>query len=52
MKILVPISHAPGFELVVDHACAFAKGTEGTLTLLHVFEPPNEMIGMVAEHVP
>ena len=46
-RILVPISHAPGFEAVIDHACAFAKGTGGSLTLMHVFEPPNEMVGIV-----
>ena len=47
MRILVPISYAPGFDTVIDHACAFAKGTGGTITLLHVFEPPNEMVGIV-----
>ena len=47
MRILVPLSHAPGFEQVIDHACTYAKGTGAELTLLHVFEPPNEMIGMV-----
>ena len=47
MRILVPISHAPGIEQVLDHACAFAKGTSGTITLLHVYEPPNEMVGIV-----
>lgn len=46
-RILVPISHAAGFEAVVDHACAYAKGVGGELTLLHVFEPPNAMIGIV-----
>lgn len=47
MRILVPISYTPGFDSVIDHACALAKGSGGTITLLHVYEPPNEMVGMV-----
>ena len=47
-RILVPLDHSAGFEAVVDYACAVARGMGATLTLLHVYEPPNEMIGVVA----
>lgn len=47
-RILVPLDHSAGFEAVVDYACAIARGVGATLTLLHLYEPPNEMVGMVA----
>ena len=46
-QILVPISLAAGHELVIDYACVIAKGMHAELTLLHVFEPPNAMVGIV-----
>ena len=46
-RVLVPISHDSGHELVIDYACALAKGMGAQLTLLHVYEPPNAMIGIV-----
>lgn len=47
-RILVPLDHSAGFEGVVDYACAVARGMGAALSLLHVYEPPNEMVGMVA----
>lgn len=46
-RVLVPISHAAGHDLVVDYACVIAKGMGAQLTLLHVYEPPNAMVGIV-----
>ncbi len=46
-RILVAVSHGAGRELVVEYACAIAKGMGATLTLLHVYEPPNAMVGIV-----
>ena len=46
-RILVPLDHSPGYEVIVDVAAAIARGAGATLTLLHVYEPPNAMIGVV-----
>jgi len=46
-RVLVPISHAAGHELVIEYACVLAKGMGAHLTLLHVYEPPNAMVGIV-----
>jgi nucleotide-binding universal stress UspA family protein len=46
-RILVPLDHSPGYEVIVDVASAIAKGVGATLTLLHVYDPPNEMMGIV-----
>ena len=46
-RILVPLDYSPGSDGVVEYACAIARGMNATLTLLHVFEPPNEMVGVV-----
>jgi len=46
-RILVPLDHSPGYEVIVDVACAIAKGAGATITLLHVYEPPNAMVGIV-----
>lgn len=46
-RILVPLSHAAGHDLVIDYACVIAKGMRAGLTLLHVYEPPNAMVGIV-----
>lgn len=47
-RILVPVDHSPGLEAVIDYACVVARGLGASLTLLHVYEPPNEMVGVVA----
>lgn len=46
-RILVPLDHSPGWESIVDVACALARGVGASVTLLHVYESPNEMIGVV-----
>ena len=46
-RILVPLDHSPGGYAILDYACAIARGLGASLTLLHVHEPPNELIGMV-----
>ena len=46
-RILVPLDHSAGLELVVEYACVVAKAIGGSLTLMHVYEPPNEMVGIV-----
>jgi nucleotide-binding universal stress UspA family protein len=46
-RILVPIAHSPGSDAVVEYACLFARGVGASLTLIHVYEPPNEMVGLV-----
>jgi nucleotide-binding universal stress UspA family protein len=46
-RILVAVDHSPGLEAIVDYACAIARGLGATLSLLHAFEPPNEMVGVV-----
>jgi nucleotide-binding universal stress UspA family protein len=47
-RILVALDHSPGLESIVDYACAIARGLGATMSLLHVYEPPNEMIGVIA----
>lgn len=46
-RILVPLDHSPGLASILDYACAIARGMGAQLTLLHVYEPPNEMVGIV-----
>ena len=46
-RILVPLDHSSGSDAVVEFACAIARGMNAALTLMHVYEPPNEMIGVV-----
>lgn len=46
-RILVPLDHSPGYEAIVDVAVAIARGAGATLTLLHAYESPNAMIGVV-----
>ena len=45
--ILVALAHTPSVEHVVDYASTIAHGLGASLHLLHVYQPPNEMIGMV-----
>ena len=47
-RILLPLDHSAGSETIVDYACMIARGIGARLTLLHVYEPPNEMVGVVA----
>ncbi|HEX4453372.1 MAG TPA: universal stress protein [Kofleriaceae bacterium] len=46
-RILVPLDHSPGSDLIVEYACALARGLAAELTLLHVYEPPNAVIAVV-----
>ena len=46
-RILVPLDASPGSEHVIEYACAIGRGAGAALTLLHVYEPPNEMVGIV-----
>lgn len=46
-RILVPLDHSPGLDTILGYACAVARGMNASLTLLHVYEPPNEMVGVV-----
>ncbi len=46
-RILVPLDHSPGSSAIVDFATVIARGLGARITLLHVYEPPNEMIGVV-----
>ncbi len=45
--ILVPLDHSSGLDTILGYACAVARGMNASLTLLHVYEPPNEMVGIV-----
>jgi len=46
-RILVPLDHSPGWTAVIDYARGLAVGAGASLTLLHVYEPPNSMVAMV-----
>ncbi len=46
-RILVAIDHSTGTDAVVEYACAIARGVGASITVLHVYEPPNEMVGIV-----
>ncbi len=46
-RILVALDHSAGSDGVIEYACAVARGTSASITILHVYEPPNEMIGIV-----
>lgn len=46
-RILVPIDHSPGSDEVIEYACVIARAVGASISLLHVYEPPNEMIGIV-----
>ncbi len=47
MNILVPVDFSPGSRDVLVHAAALAKSLGATVTLLHVFEAPTKMSGIV-----
>lgn len=40
-QLLVPVDFSPCSRLAVGQACAVARATGGTVTLLHVLEHPN-----------
>lgn len=44
--ILVPVRHAEDAK-VIEYARVFAEGLGASLVLLHIYDPPNEMIGIV-----
>lgn len=46
-RILVPLEHSPGNPRVLQLAAALASALSGSLTLLHVYEPPGAMVGIV-----
>jgi nucleotide-binding universal stress UspA family protein len=46
-RLLVPLEHSPGNPRVLQLAAMMARALEGSLTLLHVYSPPNSMIGIV-----
>ncbi len=46
-RILVPPSHAASNAKVLDLAATMANGMRASVTLLHVYEPPNAMVGIV-----
>lgn len=46
-RILVPLAHTASNAPVLELAAAMATGIDATITLLHVYEPPNSMIAIV-----
>ena len=46
-RFLVPLEHSPGNPRVLQIAAAMATAMSGSLTLLHVYNPPNAMVGIV-----
>ncbi len=46
-RILVALDHSAGSDAVIEYACAIARGAGASIAILHVYEPPNEMIGIV-----
>jgi nucleotide-binding universal stress UspA family protein len=47
MRILVPLEHSPGNARVLQLAAAMASAMQASITLLHVYDPPNAMVGIV-----
>jgi len=45
-RILVPLDHSAGSDGIVEYACMVARGMGATLTFMHVYEPPNEMVAI------
>ncbi len=46
-RILVPLAHAPSNARVLELAAVLANGVKASITLFHVYEPPNAMVGIV-----
>ncbi|HTR51213.1 MAG TPA: universal stress protein [Kofleriaceae bacterium] len=47
-RILVPLDHSAGSDDIVQYACAVARGLTASITLVHIYEPPNAMVAIVA----
>lgn len=45
--ILVPLAHTASNARVLELAAAMATGIDAQITLLHVYEPPSSMVGIV-----
>ena len=45
--ILLPIDESPGTQLAVDYAALLARTLGASLTLVHIDELPNAMVGIV-----
>ncbi len=46
-RILVPLDHSSASYGVVEYACVIARGMAASLTFMHVYEPPNAMVGVI-----
>ncbi|HEY1811776.1 MAG TPA: universal stress protein [Kofleriaceae bacterium] len=46
-RVLVPLDHSPGSDEIVEYACAITRGLGASIALMHIYEPPNAMVGMV-----
>lgn len=46
-RLLVPLEHSPGNPRVLQLAASMGKALGGTIRLLHVYSPPNAMVGIV-----
>lgn len=46
-RILIPLAHTASNAKVLELAAAMAAGVAAKITLLHVYEPPNAMVGIV-----
>ena len=46
-RILVPLDHSPGSDEIVEYASAIARGLGASIALMHVYDPPNAMVGIV-----
>lgn len=42
--ILVPTDFSPGSEVAIDYAASLAKGSNATLLIVHVVEPPPAVV--------
>jgi len=51
-RILVPLDHSAGSDEIVEYACAVARGLAASIALIHVYEPPNSMVAIVAGATP
>lgn len=47
-RILVPLDHGAGALAVVDYAVALARALAATVTFFHAYDPPNQLVGMIA----
>jgi nucleotide-binding universal stress UspA family protein len=47
-RILVPLDYSQGSDEIVEYACAVASASGAAVTLMHVYEPPNAIVAVVA----